>query len=464
MLKEQSRLLQQSLFAVDLLLISVAWVLAWVIRFELLVPPAYVPLGHYLGFLPAVLVIWAGVFLLSGLYDAQRAQQLPLIAFGVARAIFFGVIASVVAMFFYRAFYFSRLHMLLFGLISSGLLVILRIVIYSALREARRRGKNLRRVLIVGAGRAGRKIAEAFRSYPWMGFEVVGFLDDDARVDGEILGSTSALPEIMDSLAARGRSIDFVYVALPAWAHGKIESITRDASSRLAHVAFVPDLFQFDIILNHRISEVGGLPVIHLVDETPYDLPRAVKRTTDILFSAGVLILLSPLLIALAIGVKLSSPGPVFYRQTRMGLNGHTFEMLKFRSMPVTAEATTGAVWASKDESRATPFGAFLRRTSLDELPQFINVLKGDMAIVGPRPERPVFIKQFKEGVPNYMLRHKMKAGITGWAQVNGWRGNTSIERRIEYDLYYIQNWSLMLDVKIMWMTIFKGFVHENAY
>jgi putative colanic acid biosysnthesis UDP-glucose lipid carrier transferase len=162
--------------------------------------------------------------------------------------------------------------------------------------------------------------------------------------------------------------------------------------------------------------------------------------------------------------VKLSSPGPVFYRQQRMGLNGKTFDMLKFRSMPVDAESGTGAVWAQPGERRATPVGAFLRRTSLDELPQFINVLLGDMSVVGPRPERPVFIEEFKERVPHYMLRHKVKAGITGWAQVNGWRGNTSIEKRIEYDLYYIQNWSLSLDLKIMWMTLWKGFVHENAY
>lgn len=465
MLKEQSRLLQQSLFVVDLALIAIAWVLAWVIRFEVLTPPEYVALSRYLEFLPGVLVIWATVFLLSGLYQPQRAQRLPLIAFAVARAVFFGIVASVVAMFFYRAFAFSRLHMLLFGVISSGLLVVLRLGVYAVLRQARRRGKNLRRVLIVGAGRAGRRIAEAFRSYPWMGFEVVGFLDDAEQAQGgHVLGRTAALAEVMDRLAAEGRAVDFVYVALPSWAAEKIERITTDAGKRLAHVALVPDLLQLDIILNHRISEVDGLPVIHLVDEAPYDFRRAVKRAIDIGFSASVLALLAPVFALLALGVKLSGPGPVFYRQRRMGLNGHTFDMLKFRSMPAAAEAATGAVWARRDDGRATPFGAFLRRTSLDELPQFINVLKGDMAIVGPRPERPVFIEQFKEHVPHYMLRHKMKAGITGWAQVNGWRGDTSIEKRIEYDLYYIQNWSLLLDLKIMWLTAFKGLVHENAY
>jgi putative colanic acid biosynthesis UDP-glucose lipid carrier transferase len=180
--------------------------------------------------------------------------------------------------------------------------------------------------------------------------------------------------------------------------------------------------------------------------------------------SLTILILASPLLLIIAAAVKLSSPGPVVYRQERMGLNGATFEMLKFRSMPVDAERESGAVWATPGESRATRVGAFLRRTSLDELPQFFNVLKGDMSVVGPRPERPVFIKEFRESLPFYMLRHKTKAGITGWAQVNGWRGNTSLEKRIEYDLYYIQHWSFQFDLKIIWLTVIRGFVDKNAY
>jgi putative colanic acid biosynthesis UDP-glucose lipid carrier transferase len=225
----------------------------------------------------------------------------------------------------------------------------------------------------------------------------------------------------------------------------------------------VPDLFQLNIV-NSRVTDIGGMPVIHMIDEAPLDFRRAVKRVIDVLFSFLFLTIISPLLLVIAIAVKLSSPGPVFYRQERMGLNGQHFNMLKFRSMPVDVENKTGAVWATSGESRATRVGAFLRKTSLDELPQFINVLKGDMSIVGPRPERPVFIDEFKNKVPKYMLRHKMKAGITGWAQVNGWRGNTSIERRIEFDLYYIQNWSLRLDLKIMLMTLWSGFVHENAY
>jgi putative colanic acid biosynthesis UDP-glucose lipid carrier transferase len=305
-------------------------------------------------------------------------------------------------------------------------------------------------------------LGKAITEYPWMGFELIGYLDD-FKTDDDVLGPTTDAARIVDAYEAAGTPVDYLYVALPLTAAPRIEQVVGEMTTRLVHVCLVPDLFQFDI-LNGRVTELDGLPVIHLIDETPLDFRRAVKRGIDIVFSAALLAVISPLLLVVAVAVKLSSPGPVFYRQERMGLNGQRFDMLKFRSMPVDAEAETGAVWARAGERRATRVGSFLRRTSLDELPQFINVLRGDMSIVGPRPERPVFILEFRDRVPRYMLRHKMKAGITGWAQVNGWRGDTSIERRIEHDIYYIRNWSLRLDLKIMLMTLWRGFVNENAY
>jgi Undecaprenyl-phosphate glucose phosphotransferase len=480
MLKERSILLQRLLFLADVVLIAAAWVLAWAVRFEVLTPPVWVPLTSYLEFLPAVLVLWSAVFLLSGLYQTRRAQRLPLVVFAVARAVALGVLASVAATFFYRAFSFSRLHMLLFGLLSSVLLVGLRGAIFVVLRRARQAGKNLRRVLIVGAGKAGQRLARAFRHYPWMGFDVVGFLDDrgpavqaepldglypvSAAVAPAVLGTVDDLGRVMDDLARAGRRVDLVYAALPLSAAGKIEHIAEVCTRRTAHMCLVPDLFHLDLLLNSRVSDVDGLPVIHLLDEAPFDLRQVFKRGIDLTFSATALLLLSPLFLAIAAAVKLSSPGPVFYRQERMSLNGQTFAMLKFRTMPVDAEDRSGAVWAKPGEARATRVGAFLRKTSLDELPQFLNVLRGDMSVVGPRPERPVFIEQFRHEIPGYMLRHKVRAGMTGWAQVNGWRGDTSLEKRIQYDLYYIQNWSLAFDLKIMALTVVKGFVHENAY
>ena len=496
MLKERSQTLQRGLFVADLLLLVAAWATAFFIRFRLLdpswpgalgiarrlpivAPDGVLPWDAYLRFLPAVVVLWGGVLLLSGLYHTRRAQRLPLIIFAVARAVGLSLIVSFGALFFYREFSFSRVYMVLYAGLASAYLVGLRLAIYVVLRHARQRGRNRRRVLIVGAGKAGQRLARAFQHYPWMGFEVIGFLDDrgdgiapeppdpfypDQTAPPRVLGPVSALGSLMDRMAAEDQSVDMVYAALPLSAADALQDVAEACAIRTAHLCLVPDLFGLDLLLNSRVSDVDGLPVIHLLDEAPLDGRHMVKRTLDIVFSAAVLVVLAPILGAIAVAVKLSSPGPVFYRQERMGLNGQTFHMLKFRSMPVDAEAGTGAVWSKPGENRATPVGAFLRRTSLDELPQFWNVLRGDMSVVGPRPERPVLIEGFRHEIPGYMLRHKMKAGITGWAQVNGWRGNTSLSKRIEYDLFYIQNWSLWLDLKIMAMTVTKGFVHENAH
>ena len=413
------------------------------------------------------------MLVLSGLYRTRRAQRLPLVVLAVGRAVGLGLVVSLGALFFYREFSFSRLHVVLFAGFASTLLVGLRVVIYAVLRRQRQRGHNVRRVLIVGAGKAGQRLGRAFHHYPWMGFEVVGFLDDRAEVPAEpdalypeppspprLLGTVADVEAVLDRYAG---GIDLVYAALPLSAAPKIEAVADACARHTAHLALVPDLFGFDL-LNSRVSDVDGLPVIHLLDEAPADVRQFVKRAGDVAFSAAALVLTAPLLALIAAAVKWSSPGPVLYRQTRTTLNGQTFEILKFRSMPVDAEVGTGAVWSQRGESRATGVGGFLRRTSLDELPQFWNVLRGDMSVVGPRPERPVLIEGFRHEIPRYMLRHKTKAGITGWAQVHGWRGDTSLTKRIEYDLYYIQNWSLWLDLKIVVMTVFKGFVHENAH
>ena len=469
MLQEQSRLYQRLLFFVDIALVVAGWSLAWFIRFEalewigFLAPPEYHSYSRYLGFLPWVILVSVSVFWFSGLYNPDRFQRLPRLVFSVAKAVALGLLVTAASLSFYRELYFSRLHMALFGIITPMLMVLVRVVFFSVMRRALAQGVNRRRVLIVGAGKAGRKLEESFRQYPWMGFEVVGFLDDQKINTADVLGGVDDTVAFVDQYDAEGRPIHYVYVALPLSASERIEALVDELSTRLTHVCLVPDLFHFDIV-NSRISDVDGLPVIHLIDEAPLEFRRVAKRIIDVAFSFVVLLVMAPLMLLIAALVKLSSAGPVFYRQQRMGLNGLTFDMLKFRSMPLDAEADTGPVWAKKGEDRATPIGRILRRTSLDELPQFINVLKGDMSVVGPRPERPVFIETFKERVPRYMLRHKMKAGITGWAQVHGWRGNTSIDKRIEYDLYYIQNWSLLLDVKIIIMTVWSGFVNKNAY
>jgi Undecaprenyl-phosphate glucose phosphotransferase len=253
-----------------------------------------------------------------------------------------------------------------------------------------------------------------------------------------------------------------MYVALPLEEHMKMLTLLEGTSREILDVRVVPDLLQF-IALRARLEDLDGLPVISLNDVPLQGFNTVLKRAVDIAFSGVALAILAIPMAIIALLVKATSPGPVLYRQERMGLDGKAFNVFKFRTMPVNAEDRTGPVWAQDDDPRATALGRFLRHWDLDELPQFWNVLLGEMSVVGPRPERPFFVEQFKHRIPQYMLRHKVKAGLTGWAQVNGWRGNTSLEKRIEYDLYYIENWSLRLDLKIIWLTVVRG-VHKHAY
>ena len=237
----------------------------------------------------------------------------------------------------------------------------------------------------------------------------------------------------------------------------------RNIGDEAVDIQVIPDIYEF-ITLRGGIEEFDGLPILNLRESPLYGWNIVLKRLADVALASSAIIILSPVMLFIAILVKLSSKGPVFYSQERMSIGGDTFRMLKFRSMGEDAEKESGAVWAKENDARRTRIGTLLRKTSLDELPQFFNVLKGDMSLVGPRPERPVFISQFRKDIPKYMLRHKMKAGITGWAQVNGWRGNTDLTKRIEHDIYYIENWSLMLDLKILILTLYKGLINRNAY
>jgi Undecaprenyl-phosphate glucose phosphotransferase len=273
-----------------------------------------------------------------------------------------------------------------------------------------------------------------------------------------VLGTTADAARIVDE-----RGVDTVFLALPLEAHRTMLAVLKDVGRTVADVRVVPDLLQH-ITFRAGVEDLDGLPVVHLTQVPLTGWMSLVKRTLDLGISASALLVLSPLLGAIAAAIRLSDRGPVLYRQRRMGLDGRPFDILKFRSMVVSAEEESGPTWASPEDPRRTRLGRFLRAWSLDELPQLWNVLRGEMSLVGPRPERPEFVREFKEKFPQYMLRHRVRAGITGWAQVHGWRGNTSLSKRIEYDLYYIENWSLSLDIKILWMTLRHGLRHRNAY
>jgi Undecaprenyl-phosphate glucose phosphotransferase len=300
-------------------------------------------------------------------------------------------------------------------------------------------------------------VADRVLQHREFGYQVVGFIDD--RAGGDHIGYRGlpllgTLAEVAD-IAQRER-VDHLYVALPLEEHAKLLDLIEITSRECIDVKVVPDLLQF-IAIRARLEDLDGLPIININDVPLQGFNAWLKRVIDIVLSASALLVMGIPLAIIAALVKWTSSGQAFYTQERMGLDGKAFTVYKFRSMYEGAEERTGPIWAREDDPRATPVGRWLRRLDLDELPQFWNVLKGDMSIVGPRPERPFFVEQFKHRIPQYMLRHKVKAGITGWAQVNGWRGNTSLEKRIEYDLYYIENWSVTLDLKIMWLTVFRG-------
>ncbi|CAN5915353.1 undecaprenyl-phosphate glucose phosphotransferase [soil metagenome] len=348
-----------------------------------------------------------------------------------------------------------------FGLSIAGALL-LRVAVNAAVRWTSGQRRDARVAVVVGANPEAQRLVDAIRSDDSCGIEVRGWFathaDRSELTGAPMLGRLDNLGAYVES-----RGVDLVWLALPMRDQTKISYALSQLKHSTADIKLLPDLFGLHL-LNHSVEEIAGLPVITLQQTPLHGASRAIKEIEDLVLSALIVAMISPLMLAIAIAVKLSSPGPVFYRQERVSWNNKKFYMLKFRSMPTDAEQKTGAVWARAGESRSTKVGAFLRKTSLDELPQFLNVLMGDMSIVGPRPERPIFVEQFKNEIPSYMKKHMVKAGITGWAQVNGWRGSTDLGKRIECDIQYIENWSLSFDLKIIVLTLFKGFINKNAY
>ena len=408
--------------------------------------------------------LWFIVFKALGLYRPRRISSRVAEVMDIVKATSIATLILITLTFFVARSEFSRVIFLYFWIISIVALCLTRILFREFLRLIRKRGYNLRYALIVGTGKLGQDITDKIQEHPELGLKIRGFLSEDASqvgntVDGyQVLNTYENIRDVIIS-----NQIDMVMITLPLNAHEKLKSILDNIADEMVSIMIIPDLFEF-ISLRGGVGEFEGIPIISLRDSPLYGWNRVIKKSTDILLSLFIILITSPLMLVISILIKIMSPGPILYKQDRMGLDGKIFKMLKYRTMGTQAEEKTGPTWATENDQRRTLVGAFLRKTSLDELPQFFNVLKGDMSIVGPRPERPHFIQQFRSKIPKYMLRHKMKAGITGWAQVNGWRGNTSLEKRIEYDLYYIENWKLMFDFEIMWLTFWRGFISKNAY
>ena len=463
----------------DSLLGMTAFVLAYMIRFEaglLPVTKGHPPFDPYLDVLPVIGLLVPFSFQLLGMYRLRRGRSRVDDFFAVFIGSVLTVVLGLAGTLYFQAYYvsaevkalgtyeISRLVWGLFLMIAVVFTYASRELLRQILERCWRAGVGLKRVLIAGTGDLGRRVTDKVLQHREFGYTIVGFIDDRAGGDHigyrglPLLGTLHEAAEIIQR-----EKVDQLYVALPLEQHAKMLELMEVASRDCIDVKVVPDLLQF-IALRARLEDLDGVPIININDVPLQGLNAVLKRLIDGTISAVALAFLSVPFTIIAALIKATSAGPVFYRQDRMGLDGKPFAVYKFRSMFVDAERDSGPVWARADDPRRTSIGTLLRRFSLDELPQLWNVLRGDMSLVGPRPERPFFVDQFKGRVPQYMLRHKVKAGMTGWAQVNGWRGNTSIEKRIEYDLYYIENWSVSLDLKIMWLTVVRGFFHKHAY
>jgi len=452
--------------AVDACVIIAAWLGAYWLRFYLPlieVTKGFPDFSQYAALTPLIVILWQAVFSSARLYQSQRMLRRTHEAFQVLKAHGFAMLLFIALTYLFAEYKYSRGVMIYFGAFGAFALLILRLSVRNILRSMRRKGYNTRNALIIGEGQAIETLIWKLKRFPEIGILVKGVVSPPDSTEKEIqgvpvLGFFSQIPEIL-----KQHKPDQVLISLPRRHANELDGILKLLKDETGDIQLVPDIHDY-VTLGCAVEDFDGLPIVRLNDSPLDGLGSTVKRLTDFLLVLMGLTLISPVLAIVAILVKLTSKGPIFYGQERCGLDGRSFQMWKFRSMRVDAETETGAVWAKKDDGRRTPIGAFLRATSLDELPQLWNVLKGDMSLVGPRPERPVFVQQFRGEIPHYMLRHKVKAGITGWAQVNGWRGDTSLEQRIECDLYYIRNWSYSLDLKILWMTLWKGFVNKNAY
>jgi Undecaprenyl-phosphate glucose phosphotransferase len=463
MLKKHNQFFKGLLLIADLCVVTLAWWLAYGARFHTNLLDIDEPFvfRHYVVGWMIILVLWSAVFEWTGFYrprrlSAHRREYVELVKSSTIALLIFLAVLFVI-----RELVLSRIVVGVFWFLSLVFIIFSHHMFREGLRYARRHGYNLRHVVVIGTPNLVEALVTRLGSYKRLGLRIAGVY----LIDGEVAqGSLAGVNRFTDrqqlaELSSRG-AIDQIFVALPLDQAAKLREIQDWLGDEPVTLHFVPDLGPL-ATLRGSVEEFDGLQIISLQSSPHAGWNAFLKRSLDLSLGALALVISAPLMLLIMVAVKCSSKGPIFYRQERMGLDGRRFEMLKFRTMVDGAEKATGPVWSADHDPRVTSVGYYLRRMSLDELPQLLNVLRGEMSLVGPRPERPPLIQEFRKKIPRYMLRHKVKAGMTGWAQVNGWRGNTSLDRRIEHDLDYIENWSLWRDMKILFRTVFGGF-HDN--
>jgi len=472
MIKDNQSSLNRFHVVLDALVTAVSYLLAWYIvigsGWATRLGKQALSFGFYLRALIIIIPGYLVLYSFFNLYTPKRvlgrrnefgkifkANTIGLLIFGLT--LYFGRKDP-------RLFNFSQRLVVYFYVINVILITAERNAIRICLRSMRSRGYNQKHILLVGYSSAAEGFVDRVRANPEWGYTIRGILDDTKERGSEyggvkIIGNTDDLDYILEQ-----NSLDEIAITLSLKEYDKLRRIVALCEKSGVHTKFLPDYGNIIPTVPY-MEDLQGLPVIHIRHVPLNNLPNAVvKRAVDIFGSMVGIILFSPIMLVVAIAIKLTSPGPIIYCQERVGLHNRPFKMYKFRSMTVQDPGKEKSRWTTPGDSRVTTIGKIIRRTSIDETPQFFNILKGDMSLVGPRPERPFFVEKFKEEIPRYMIKHQVRPGLTGWAQVNGYRGDTSIMKRIEHDLYYIENWTLGFDFKIMFLTVFKGFINKNAY
>lgn len=469
MIKDNQKIFNRLHLVVDAVVVAISYLLAWYIKFATVFagtePGAgALPMETYFSFLYFVVPGYILIYYYFNMYKPKRATRRKYEIINIITSNTVGMVLFIVVLFIIKQQHFSRIMMFLFYVINIVLTTVFRSVIRSMLQFFRRKGYNMKYILLIGYSRAAEEYITRINANPQWGYVVRGILDDripsgttykGVKVVGRIENIHYILPE---------NKLDEIAITLALKDYDHLEYIVDLCEKSGVHTKFIPDYNS--LVPSHPYTEdLMGLPVINIRYVPLTNTVNLVaKRIVDIIGALCGIILASPFMIVSAIAIKASSSGPIIFKQERVGLHNKIFKMYKFRTMEMQKVSEEAKGWTVKDDPRVTKVGKILRKTSLDELPQLFNILMGEMSLVGPRPERPQFVEKFKEEIPRYMIKHQVRPGLTGWAQVNGYRGDTSIRKRIEYDLYYIENWTLSFDIKIMFLTIFKGFVNKNAY
>jgi Undecaprenyl-phosphate glucose phosphotransferase len=469
MIKENQKVLNRMHVVIDGIVVYCAFAISYFLRFGPM-EPWFGQRGYHklfwqyqsmiLFLVPMYLILYS----LCHLYQPKRYQARHVEYFNIVRANMVGLGLMLAYIFFTKTMDIPRTLLAIFFVVNTMLMFAERYIILKVLYLTRKKGRNIKHLILVGFSTAASGYIDRIMANPQWGYQIHGIFDDNLQSDFEyrnvpIIGKIQDLEYFLSE-----NNLDEVAITLNIKEYEKLEKIVAICEKSGTHTKFVPDYYKF-ISSSPYTEDLNGLPVINIRNVPLTNTTnKIIKRTMDIIGSIVAIIIFSPVMAVTAILVKKSSPGPILFCQERIGLHNKPFKMYKFRSMGVQPKSKEETCWTTSNDPRVTPVGKIIRKTSIDELPQLFNVLFGDMSLIGPRPERPLFVEKFKEEIPRYMIKHQVRPGMTGWAQINGFRGDTSIRGRIEHDLYYIENWTLGLDIKILFLTVFKGFVNKNAY